>query len=226
MWAFSQNGAAGIDRTATIYPSVAWWDGTYALPQSDAMFARWASPEFSTGWGTRDVGDHEKVYDPISYHQGTVWPLFTGWASLAEYRTGRPAAGYEHLMQNVDLTYAQDLGAVTELLSGKFYAPLGRSTSHQMWSSAMVISPALRGLFGIRVDAEHKTVWVNPQMPAGWTGATMHNLNLEGKMVDVKFFGAKACAKGMCRQGAALTNAPPGWNISTTKSADTAGKSQ
>ena len=44
-------------------------------------------------------------------------------------------------MQNANLTWAQDLGAVTELLSGQFYQALGRSTAHQLWSSAMVISP-------------------------------------------------------------------------------------
>ena len=186
MWAFSWNGAAGADSTATIYPTVAWWDGRVKLPNADGMFRRWASAEFSTDWGTRDVGDHEKVYDPISYHQGTVWPLFTGWAAMAEYRAGRPLAGYQHLMKNVDLTYAQDLGAVTELLSGEFYAPLGRSSSHQTWSSAMVLTPAMRGLFGIRVDAERKTVWVDPQLPAGWTTVRVQNLNLGGSLGNLE----------------------------------------
>jgi hypothetical protein len=217
MWAFSwdgpvrQDGTGGQDTTATIYPSVAWWDGTYKLPNAGGMFERWASPEFSTGWGTRDVSQDAKIYDPISYHQGTVWPLFTGWASLAEYREGRPAAGYEHLMQNVALTYAQDLGAVTELLSGEFHAALGRSTSHQMWSSAMVISPAMRGLFGIRVDTAHKTVWADPQLPPEWPGATVHNLNIEGTLADLKITVAKRCGKAACRPIATLANAPSGW---------------
>jgi hypothetical protein len=98
----------------------------------------------------------------MSYHQGSVWPLFTGWAALAEYRANQPLAGYQLLMENANLTRAQDLGAHTELLSGDFYVPLGRSTSHQLWSSAMVITPTLRGLFGISIDAATKTITVNP----------------------------------------------------------------
>jgi glycogen debranching enzyme len=94
----------------------------------------------------------------MSYHQGSVWPLFTGWGALAEYRANQPLAGEQMLMQNVDLTWAQDPGAVTELLSGDFFVPFGRSTSHQLWSSAMVITPTLRGLFGISVDAATKTI--------------------------------------------------------------------
>jgi glycogen debranching enzyme len=215
MWAFSWNGGTGQDTTATIYPAVAWWDGRAKLPNSDGMFRRWASPEFSTDWGTRDVGDHEKVYDPISYHQGTVWPLFTGWAAMAEYRTGRPLAGYQHLMENVDLTYAQDLGAVTELLSGEFYAPLGRSSSHQTWSSAMVLTPAMRGLFGIRVDAAHKTVWVDPQLPAGWTAVRVRNLNLGGSLAALEITPAPQCSND-CGGGAVGLTGAPGWKVEGT----------
>ncbi len=174
-YAFSYNGASGVDRTATVYPAVAWWDGGYALA-GDAMFARWASAEFSTDWGVRDVSEREPLYDPISYHQGSVWPLFTGWASLAEYRTGRPLAGYTHLMENANMTWAQDLGAVTELLSGQFFVPLGRSTTHQLWSSAMVLTPALRGLCGISFDAAANTLHVAPQLPAAWLAATLRHV--------------------------------------------------
>ena len=102
----------------------------------------------------------------MSYHQGSVWPLFTGWAALAEYRGSQPLAGYQMLMENANLTWAQDLGADTELLCGDFFVPFGRSTSHQLWSSAMVITPTLRGLFGIDIDAQSKTITVNPHLPA------------------------------------------------------------
>ncbi len=187
MYAFSYNGSEGVDNTATIYPAVAWWDGRAGLPQSDEMFARWASDEFSTDWGTRDVGDHEAIYDPISYHQGSVWPLFTGWTSVAEYRTGHSLSGYAHLMQTANLTTAQDLGAVTELLSGDFFTPFGRSTSHQLWSSAMVVIPAVRGMFGVSLDAGAHTITVDPRLPAQWDHVTLHNLRLGDQVADLRF---------------------------------------
>jgi hypothetical protein len=187
MYAFSHNADGSADKTATIYPAIAWWGGRASLPNAGFMFQRWASAEFSTDWGTRDVGEHEAVYDPISYHQGSVWPLFTGWASLAEYRSGRNLAAYTHLMENANLTSAQDLGAVTELLSGAYFDPFGRSTSHQMWSSAMVLVPAIRGLFGVNVDAVNGVVTVDPHLPARWSGATLHNVQVGKESVDLKF---------------------------------------
>ncbi len=186
-YAFSHNPDGSVDGSATIFPTVAWWDGSYALAKPEAMLGRWASSEFSTDWGTRDLSPSSTFYDPISYHQGTVWPLYTGWASVAQYRAGRPVAGYAALMQNAGLTWAGDLGNVTELLSGEFYAPLGRSTVHQLWSAAMVVSPVLRGMFGLQWDAAGKMLTVNPQLPAAWGGATLRRVPVGAERVDVSF---------------------------------------
>jgi len=187
VYGFSWNGAEQMDSTATIFPAVAWWDGDYTLDHGLTMFNRWASAEFSTDWGTRIASERTRFYDPISYHQGSVWPLFTGWVSVAEYRSGRDLSGYAHLMQNVDLTWSQDLGNVTELLSGKFFQPLGRSTAHQLWSSAMVVSPVVRGLFGLSWDAAGNTLSVTPQLPADWPSATVHNVPFGKARLDLKF---------------------------------------
>jgi glycogen debranching enzyme len=185
-YAFSWNDGTP-DKTSTIFPSVAWWDGDVQLANHDPMVSRWASADFSTDWGTRPVSDHTSFYDPISYHQGSVWPLFTGWASVAEYRTGHALSGYDHLMQNVDLTWTQDVGNVTELLSGQFYQPLGRSTAHQLWSSAMVISPVVRGLFGLEWNVPENSLSVTPHLPADWQDATIRNVPFGAATFDLSF---------------------------------------
>ena len=105
---------------------------------------------------------------------------------MAEYRAGRPLSGYAHLMQNAGLTWSQDLGAVTELLSGEFFQPLGRSSSHQVWSSAMVLSPALRGLFGLDWDAPHRTLRLRPSLPAAWDSVRLRNVPLGGIRLEVE----------------------------------------
>jgi glycogen debranching enzyme len=185
-YAFSWNDGTP-DRTSTIFPSVAWWDGDATLVNKDAMLSRWASADFSTDWGTRPISDRTSFYDPISYHQGSVWPLFTGWTSVAEYRTGHSLSGYDHLMQNVDLTWTQDVGNVTELLSGQFYQPLGRSTAHQLWSSAMVISPVVRGLFGLEWNVLENHLSVTPHLPADWQEATVKEIPFGATHFDLSF---------------------------------------
>jgi len=185
IYAFSRNSDGSFDQTSTIFPAVALWSEKESLPRPDAMLSLWASDHFATDWGVRSVSDTAAVFDPISYHQGSVWPLFTGWASLAQYRVDRPLAGYASLMRNVDLTWAQDPGFVTEVLSGRFFQPLGRSSSHQLWSSAMVLSPAIRGLFGIDADALHRTLHLQPHLPASWDFAEIRNVRVGDDLYEI-----------------------------------------
>ncbi|HEY4054652.1 MAG TPA: hypothetical protein VGL74_12955 [Terriglobales bacterium] len=186
-YAFSHNADGTVDSSPTIYPAVAAWDGSFNLSRGAAMLNRWGSQEFSTDWGTRDLSPSVSFYDPISYHQGSVWPLFTGWVSLSEYRNGRNLSGYAHLMQNADLTWAQDLGAVTELLSGEFFRWFGRSTSHQLWSSAMVVTPTLRGMFGLEWNAADHALNVSPNLPAQWDNAKISGVPLGNERVTIEF---------------------------------------
>jgi hypothetical protein len=194
-YAFSRGANGTLDKTSTIFPAIAWWNGGAGLENSAASFRRWASHDFSTDWGLRDVAESDPVYDPISYHQGSVWPLFTGWTSIAEYRAGFALSGYAHLMQNANQTTTQDLGAVTELLSGAFFQPFGRSTSHQLWSSAMVITPALRGMFGLDVDGLSGLVRLDPHLPANWDRAAVERLHV----------GRSVCSLEYQRQGQSLS---------------------
>ncbi len=189
-YAFSRNLDGSLDRTRTVYPALAWWDpanGQPILTHSAECLRQFAKATLSTDWGLRDVSNDEPIYNGMSYHQGSVWPLFTGWASLAEYRGNQPLAGYRLLTENARMTWLEDLGADTELLSGDFYVPMGRSTSHQLWSSAMVVTPILRGLFGISIDALHKTISVDPHLPPTWSHATVKNIHVGDKIVDLIF---------------------------------------
>ena len=196
-YAFSRNPDGSLDRTSTVYPALAWWSSPSVtknaayLAHPEGCLRQLAAHALNTDWGLRDVSNEEKIYDGMSYHQGSVWPLFTGWAALAEYRGGQPLAGYQMLMENANLTWAQDLGANTELLSGDFFVPFGRSTSHQLWSSAMVITPTLRGLFGIDIDAQAKTITVSPHLPQNWDHGEIRNLRVGPQTVGLTFAQSK-----------------------------------
>lgn len=187
LYAFSRSNDGIYDATNTVFPSVALWLSGKDLVAPGASLTQWASADFATDWGTRSVSGKESIFDPMAYHQGSVWPLFTGWNAMAQYRASRPMAGYASLMRNVDLTWAQDPGFVTEVLSGELYQPLGRSSSHQLWSSAMALVPVIRGLFGVEGDATTHTLQVRPQLPANWPSATLHNVRLGSDSYTVTF---------------------------------------
>jgi hypothetical protein len=71
-------------------------------------------------------------------------------------------------MSNVLLKRQNALGYVTELLSGDFHAPFGRSSHHQVWSEAMIVSPVMRGLLGVDYGVDDAAVRFAPQLPPDW----------------------------------------------------------
>src|SRR4029077_1652254 len=117
-------------------------------------------------------------YSAGGYHFGSVWPLFTGWASVGEYRYHRALPGFSNLKANSQLALDGSLGHVTEVLSGDYYQPLSTSSPHQIWSAAMVISPLLRGLFGLEADAGSQRLTLAPHVPADWTWFTLDHLRV------------------------------------------------
>ncbi len=174
----------GLVDEDTVLPAVPlWWkelEGARAQSQIDHL----GSGGIATDWGARLLSDRSELYDPLSYHNGSVWPLFTGWAAMAAYGYGRPHVGYQALMANALLLSRTALGYVTELLSGDFLAAFGRSSHHQIWSEAMVVTPAVRGLFGIAPGAGGHRLRFAPQLPADWDHAAIRNVAVGGSQYD------------------------------------------
>ncbi|MGH9331979.1 MAG: amylo-alpha-1,6-glucosidase, partial [Vicinamibacterales bacterium] len=160
-------GATLVDED-TVLPAVALWWGALAEPRAQQQIDRLGAGDLATDWGARILSAQSELYDPLSYHYGSVWPLFTGWVSMAAYRYGRPHVGYQALMANALLTESGALGYVTELLSGDFNAAFGRSSHHQIWSEAMVVTPLMRGLMGISVEEGGAVLRFAPQVPVDW----------------------------------------------------------
>lgn len=169
----------------TVLPAVPLWWTTLADDRAQAEIDHLGAAELSADWGDRLLSERSRLYDPLSYHYGSVWPLFTGWAAVGAYRYGRPHVGYQATMANALLTFDNALGYVTELLSGAFDAPFGRSSHHQVWSEAMVVSPVLRGLLGLEASGAGRVLTFAPQLPADWDRVAVRNVAGGDARVDL-----------------------------------------
>ena len=179
------DGTRHVIDEDTVLPAVPMWWRTLDPARADHELDHIGSAAMATDWGQRILSDRSLLYDPLSYHYGSVWPLFTGWASVAAYRYGRPHVGYQALLANALLSESGALGYITELLSGDFNAPFGRSSHHQIWSEAMVVSPLVRGLLGIETPDAGGQLRIAPQLPADWTSASARGVLSGGSRVDI-----------------------------------------
>ncbi len=69
----------------------------------------------------------------------------------------------------------------------KDYQSFATSSPHQIWSAAMVISPILRGMFGLQTDVEKHLVALAPHVPANWTSFAIRNVHVGDVGVDFQF---------------------------------------
>jgi len=171
----------------SVLSTVPMWFALLDQQKSESMIDRLATPDHQTDWGMRIISDQSPRYDAGGYHYGSVWPLFTGWASVGEYRYHREFPAYSNLRANALLALDGSLGHVTEVLSGDYYQPLSTSSPHQIWSAAMVISPLLRGLFGLETDAGDHRVTFAPHVPADWASFAIHNVRAGDTTLDLNF---------------------------------------
>ncbi len=162
----------------SVLATVPMWFGLLDDDKAGAMLTQLAAPEHQADWGMRIISNQSAKYSAGGYHFGSVWPLFTGWASVGEYRYHRALPGFSNLLANSQLAMDGSLGHVTEVLSGDYYQPLSTSSPHQIWSAAMVISPLLRGLFGLEADAGACHLTFAPHVPADWTWFTLENVRV------------------------------------------------
>ena len=172
---------------ASVLTTVPMWFGLSDPNHADQTITRLAAEDHQTDWGMRIISQKSKVYDGSGYHYGSVWPLFTGWASVAEYRYHRAFPAYANLRANALLGADGALGHFTEVLSGDYYQSFATSSPHQIWSAAMVISPILRGMFGLETDAEKHQITLSPHVPADWTSFAIHNVRVGEASADFQY---------------------------------------
>jgi len=180
--------AIGTDGKPINQPSVLatvpMWFGLLDTAKAQQMIEQLAREEHESDWGMRIIASNNPLYDPSGYHYGSVWPLFTGWASVGEYRNHEPEPALGNLRANAWLTLDGAGGNPTEVLSGDTYSPLSTASPHQIWSAAMVVSPLLRGLLGLQSDALQKRMQFEPHLPANWQDLSAHHIRFLGGRVD------------------------------------------
>src|SRR5581483_5933764 len=97
IYAFALDAQGQRVEEASVLASVPMWFGLLDTDRSAQMISKLSGAEHQTDWGMRLISNMSPRYSGAGYHFGSVWPLFTGWAAVAEYRYHRPHAAYQNL---------------------------------------------------------------------------------------------------------------------------------
>jgi len=183
-YGLNRNGAQRTDPT--ILPAVPAYFGVTDRFRIRFLLDQYAANAFSTNWGTRIIREDSPLFKPTGYHYGSVWPLFTGWTALAEYRYGNYLQGFTHIMNNLNVSRNWGLGFVEEVLNGAEYQPSG-VCPHQCWSETMVVQPVIEGMLGLEVFSNRNTLRLFPRLPANWDSLLVEHIRIGNQQLSMRF---------------------------------------
>ena len=149
------------------------------------------SDEFFTGWGVRTVAKTESRYNPLSYHNGSVWPHDNSIIANGMARYGCKKMAGQVLLALLDLSSQVELGRLPELFCGLKRRPNEAPTlypvacSPQAWASAAPFL-VLEGCLGISIQAERgRIVFDRPFLPEGIPQLSIRGLRCGKALVDL-----------------------------------------
>ncbi|HEY4602706.1 MAG TPA: glycogen debranching N-terminal domain-containing protein [Blastococcus sp.] len=177
------------------------WTGIVDDDKAARLAEHLISPEMFTGWGVRTLASSMDRYNPMSYHNGSVWPHDSVLVA-----TGLMRYGFVEEAQRIGtglLDAATHFGGrLPELFCGfdrseyPSPVPYPTSCSPQAWAAATPIQ-VMRMLLRLEPRMPRDKVWFAPAWPARYGPLRIHDLPLGGRRVTLVVDGDRAELEGL-----------------------------
>ena len=191
-YALALDGAKKPCRVRTSNAGQLLFSGIARADRAHAVAADLMRPHFFSGWGIRTVAHGEARYNPMSYHNGSIWPHDNALIALGFARYGLKHS-VAHLFKALfDAADYMDLRRLPELFCG-FRREKRRgptlypvACAPQAWASATPFT-LLEAALGLEFDAARGEIRLrNPHLPAFLNEVVLRDLKLGPSSVDLR----------------------------------------
>ena len=166
------------------------WTGIVDEDKAPLVAERLLSPEMFSGWGVRTLATSMAGYNPISYHNGSIWPHDNAIIAAGLMRYGFVEDAQRVVMGLLDAA-AKQAYRLPELFAGMgrdevpFPVSYPSSCSPQAWAAAAPLS-FLRTLLRLDPWVPYGKVWVDPVLPQRIGYLRVDRIPLAGSRVTVE----------------------------------------
>ncbi|MGA6828759.1 glycogen debranching N-terminal domain-containing protein [Nitrospira sp. NS4] len=166
--------------------------GGIAAPERGLRVARsLITDEFFSGWGIRTVATSERRYNPMSYHNGSVWPHDNALIAAGMGAYGHKEGVIKILTGLFDASLFLSLHRLPELFCGFPRRPGESPTLYpaacapQAWASAAIFL-LLQSCLGLRIEAlDRRLSFINPVLPPFLERVEIRRLVIGDASLDV-----------------------------------------
>jgi glycogen debranching enzyme len=167
------------------------FSGIAAPERAEAVARDLMRPSFFSGWGIRTVAREERRYNPMSYHNGSVWPHDNALIAAGFARYGHKGAVGRVFTGLFDAASYMELRRLPELFCG-FQRGRERgptlypvACSPQAWAAGTPFM-LLQASLGLEFDPDRNEILLRgPQLPTFLDEVTLRNLHLGRSSVDL-----------------------------------------
>jgi len=161
-------------------------------PERAAAVARRLMEESSfSGWGIRTVASGQRRYNPMSYHNGSVWPHDNSLVALGMARAGCMGESARVLDAMLDCSDAVAVRRLPELFCG-FHRREGEgptlypvACAPQAWASGAAFM-LVQAVLGLSIDAARREIRLtSPTLPESLPFVRLENLRVADAQVDL-----------------------------------------
>ena len=186
------DGAKAPCEVRTSNAGHALFTGIASPERARSVAATLLSPTSFSGWGVRTVAVNSARYNPLSYHNGSVWPHDNGIIALGLARYGLKDSVLRVATGLLDAVSALDLRRLPELFCG--FERRRRPTptlypvacAPQAWSSATIFA-LIQAALGVSLDPFARTIrFDHPVLPGILDDLTLQCLRVGDADVDVR----------------------------------------
>ncbi|GJD96797.1 amylo-alpha-1,6-glucosidase [Methylobacterium iners] len=181
-----------------------------ALPERAAsVAANLLSKDGFNGWGVRTIARGEARYNPMSYHNGSIWPHDNAMIALGLARYDLKAEAARIFEGMFDTALYQDQKRLPELFCGfmrrRQRGPVSYpvACSPQAWAAAAPFA-FLAACLGIELQHDRNRIrFRNPVLPAFLDGISIFNLKLGDSRLDLRLqrYGEDVTVNVLKRKG-------------------------
>ena len=157
----------------------------------DAVTSRLLRTDIFSGWGLRTLSTMEVKYNPMSYHDGTIWPHDNAIIVEGMAATNHPQPARMVMDALTDAAACTSDSRLPELFCGfprsQYDSPVPYPVScvPQAWAAGSIFQ-MLKATLGICQDANGLRINY-PTLPKGVNSLVIKNLRVGDKTVNLKF---------------------------------------
>jgi len=167
------------------------WSGIAAPEHARRIVDTLMGHQFFSGWGIRTIAAGSARYNPMSYHNGSIWPHDNALIAAGMARYGRTESAMELLSSTFDASLHFDSHRLPELWCG-FPRRSGAgptlypvACSPQAWAAAAAFG-MLQACLGLEVDARQAEITLRtPRLPAFIDWIRITRLGAPGPSADL-----------------------------------------